>query len=154
MRTEPLLVQIISLIRLIQAEEKNQRFDWVLLKQVDLLDWVLPKQGTETRYRVSLGRKKKPRKVVFCRQKEGRLVFLLPSSKDKSDQVNYWAGGVEPAVGRLRFIQGEHETCTIKGFRHWSKTSERYTRYSEDQLLECSMLIVDFHHGSLNVVIC
>lgn len=25
--------------------------------------------------------------------------------------------------------------CTIKGLRHWSKTSERYTRYSEDQLL-------------------
>ncbi|XXG71884.1 hypothetical protein AAC387_Pa07g1110 [Persea americana] len=38
--------------------------------------------------------------------------------------------------------------CTIKGFRHWSKTSERYTRYSEDQLLECSMLMVDFHQNA------
>ncbi|RWR87730.1 E3 ubiquitin-protein ligase MARCH11-like protein [Cinnamomum micranthum f. kanehirae] len=28
--------------------------------------------------------------------------------------VNYWAGGVQPAVGRLRFIQGEHERGSFR----------------------------------------
>ncbi|KAL4186482.1 hypothetical protein AMTRI_Chr09g34100 [Amborella trichopoda] len=35
--------------------------------------------------------------------------------------------------------------CTIKGYRFWSPTSEYYTTYSEDQLLECSRSMVDFH---------
>ncbi|XP_058098523.1 G2/mitotic-specific cyclin-2-like isoform X2 [Magnolia sinica] len=35
--------------------------------------------------------------------------------------------------------------CTLRGFRHWTKTSECYTSYKEDQLLECSRLMVDFH---------
>ncbi|PIA56826.1 hypothetical protein AQUCO_00700877v1 [Aquilegia coerulea] len=34
---------------------------------------------------------------------------------------------------------------TINGFKHWSKTSEWYTNYSEDQLLECSRMMVAFH---------
>uniref|UniRef100_A0A5B7A5A8 Putative cyclin n=1 Tax=Davidia involucrata TaxID=16924 RepID=A0A5B7A5A8_DAVIN len=35
--------------------------------------------------------------------------------------------------------------CTLSGSRQWSKTSERHTNYSEDQLLECSRLMVTFH---------
>ncbi|RWR92962.1 G2/mitotic-specific cyclin-2-like protein [Cinnamomum micranthum f. kanehirae] len=35
--------------------------------------------------------------------------------------------------------------CTLNGFKHWSKTSEWHTGYTEDQLLECSRLMVDFH---------
>ncbi|XP_061346086.1 G2/mitotic-specific cyclin-1-like [Gastrolobium bilobum] len=35
--------------------------------------------------------------------------------------------------------------CSIHGFKQWSKTCEWHTNYSEDQLLECSSLIVDFH---------
>ncbi|XP_052197068.1 G2/mitotic-specific cyclin-2-like [Diospyros lotus] len=35
--------------------------------------------------------------------------------------------------------------CTLYGFKQWTKTCEWYTSYSEDQLLECSKLIVSFH---------
>ncbi|KAJ8511296.1 hypothetical protein OPV22_001730 [Ensete ventricosum] len=35
--------------------------------------------------------------------------------------------------------------CTLKGFKHWNKTCELHTTYTEDQLLECSMLMVSFH---------
>ncbi|KAL7231212.1 hypothetical protein ACSBR2_009470 [Camellia fascicularis] len=34
---------------------------------------------------------------------------------------------------------------TLYGFKQWSKTCEWHTTYSEDQLLECSKLIVSFH---------
>ncbi|XP_008789359.2 G2/mitotic-specific cyclin-2-like [Phoenix dactylifera] len=40
--------------------------------------------------------------------------------------------------------------CTLKGFKHWSRTSELHTSYSEDQLLECSRLMVDFHQKAGN----
>ncbi|XP_059438218.1 G2/mitotic-specific cyclin-1-like [Corylus avellana] len=35
--------------------------------------------------------------------------------------------------------------CTFYGFKQWSKTCEWHTSYSEDQLLECSRLMVGFH---------
>ncbi|XAR61546.1 hypothetical protein NMG60_11016000 [Bertholletia excelsa] len=35
--------------------------------------------------------------------------------------------------------------CTLSGYRKWSKTSESYTGYSENQLLQCSRLMVSFH---------
>ncbi|XP_010242887.1 PREDICTED: G2/mitotic-specific cyclin-2-like [Nelumbo nucifera] len=35
--------------------------------------------------------------------------------------------------------------CTVNRFKHWNKTSEWHTSYSEDQLLECSKLMVAFH---------
>ncbi|KAJ8511281.1 hypothetical protein OPV22_001715 [Ensete ventricosum] len=35
--------------------------------------------------------------------------------------------------------------CSLRGFRCWTKTCEMHTTYSEDQLLECSRLMVDFH---------
>lgn len=35
--------------------------------------------------------------------------------------------------------------CTMYGVKQWSKTCEWHTNYSEDQLLECSSLMVDFH---------
>ncbi|KAK2427151.1 CYCLIN B2-4 [Trifolium repens] len=35
--------------------------------------------------------------------------------------------------------------CTIYGVKLWNKTCEWHTNYSEDQLLECSSLMVDFH---------
>ncbi|XP_077230178.1 G2/mitotic-specific cyclin-2-like isoform X1 [Tasmannia lanceolata] len=35
--------------------------------------------------------------------------------------------------------------CTMKGFKHWSRTSEWYSSYTEDQLRECSRLMVEFH---------
>ncbi|KAL2522049.1 Cyclin-B2-4 [Forsythia ovata] len=38
--------------------------------------------------------------------------------------------------------------CTIFGVGKWSKICERHTAYSEDQLLECSRLIVGFHQKS------
>ncbi|KAJ4824713.1 G2/mitotic-specific cyclin-1 [Turnera subulata] len=35
--------------------------------------------------------------------------------------------------------------CTMYGFRQWSRTCEWYSNYIEDQLLECSKLMVGFH---------
>ncbi|WOL09745.1 hypothetical protein Cni_G18498 [Canna indica] len=35
--------------------------------------------------------------------------------------------------------------CSLRGHKHWTKTSEMHTTYLEDQLLECSRLMVDFH---------
>uniref|UniRef100_A0A803NR40 B-like cyclin n=1 Tax=Cannabis sativa TaxID=3483 RepID=A0A803NR40_CANSA len=35
--------------------------------------------------------------------------------------------------------------CTLCGSKQWSKTSEWYSNYSENQLLECSRLMVSFH---------
>ncbi|XP_076889496.1 G2/mitotic-specific cyclin-2-like [Bidens hawaiensis] len=35
--------------------------------------------------------------------------------------------------------------CTLYGLRLWSKTCEWYTHYTEDQLLECSRMIVGYH---------
>ncbi|XP_009591706.1 G2/mitotic-specific cyclin-2-like isoform X1 [Nicotiana tomentosiformis] len=35
--------------------------------------------------------------------------------------------------------------CTLYGVKQWSKTCELHTKYSADQLLECSRLIVEFH---------
>ncbi|CAL9203939.1 unnamed protein product [Musa hybrid cultivar] len=46
--------------------------------------------------------------------------------------------------------------CSLRGFKCWTKTSELHTSYSEEQLLECSRLMVEFHHkagqGKLTVV--
>ncbi|KAK6939222.1 Cyclin, C-terminal domain [Dillenia turbinata] len=38
--------------------------------------------------------------------------------------------------------------CTISGSKQWSKTSEWHTCYSEEQLRECSRLMVTFHQKS------
>ncbi|XP_077246321.1 G2/mitotic-specific cyclin-2-like [Tasmannia lanceolata] len=35
--------------------------------------------------------------------------------------------------------------CTLKGFKHWSRTSEWHTNYTEHQLQECARLMVEFH---------
>ncbi|XP_038897331.1 G2/mitotic-specific cyclin-2 [Benincasa hispida] len=35
--------------------------------------------------------------------------------------------------------------CMVNGFKEWSKTSEWHTGYSQEQLLECSKLMVGFH---------
>ncbi|KAJ0703597.1 putative cyclin domain-containing protein [Helianthus annuus] len=35
--------------------------------------------------------------------------------------------------------------CSVYGVRQWSKTCEWHARYSEDQLLECSRMIVGYH---------
>ncbi|KAJ8771081.1 hypothetical protein K2173_023406 [Erythroxylum novogranatense] len=35
--------------------------------------------------------------------------------------------------------------CTLYGFKQWSRTCEWHTKYSEEQLLECSRLMVGFH---------
>ncbi|KAJ0024661.1 hypothetical protein Pint_09231 [Pistacia integerrima] len=38
--------------------------------------------------------------------------------------------------------------CTLSGSNQWSKTSEWHTNYTEEQLLECSRLMVSFHQKS------
>ncbi|XP_047314887.1 G2/mitotic-specific cyclin-2-like [Impatiens glandulifera] len=38
--------------------------------------------------------------------------------------------------------------CTLYGVKQWNKTCEWYSSYSEDQLLECSKLIVGFHQNA------
>ncbi|KAF2310201.1 hypothetical protein GH714_007191 [Hevea brasiliensis] len=38
--------------------------------------------------------------------------------------------------------------CTLSGSRQWSKTNEWYASYSEEQLLECSRLMVNFHQNA------
>ncbi|CAN0924252.1 CYCB2-4 [Linum grandiflorum] len=38
--------------------------------------------------------------------------------------------------------------CTLTGASQWNKTQELYTCYSEEQLLECSKLMVGFHQNS------
>ncbi|KAK8653141.1 hypothetical protein V6N13_127154 [Hibiscus sabdariffa] len=35
--------------------------------------------------------------------------------------------------------------CSLYGFKQWSKTCEWHSRYTADQLLECSRLMVGFH---------
>ncbi|GAB2289296.1 hypothetical protein Dimus_023600 [Dionaea muscipula] len=35
--------------------------------------------------------------------------------------------------------------CTLSGFKQWNKTCEWHTGYSQEQLLECSRLMVTFH---------
>ncbi|GLT39335.1 hypothetical protein SLA2020_135330 [Shorea laevis] len=35
--------------------------------------------------------------------------------------------------------------CSLYGFKQWSKTSQWHSSYSEDQLLECSRMMVTFH---------
>ncbi|KAK1261733.1 Cyclin-B2-2 [Acorus gramineus] len=35
--------------------------------------------------------------------------------------------------------------CSLKGFKFWNRASELHTNYTENQLLECSRLMVDFH---------
>ncbi|XP_071693689.1 G2/mitotic-specific cyclin-2-like [Rutidosis leptorrhynchoides] len=35
--------------------------------------------------------------------------------------------------------------CSLYGIKQWSKTCEWHTNYSEDQLLECSRMIVGYH---------
>ncbi|CAK9178323.1 unnamed protein product [Ilex paraguariensis] len=35
--------------------------------------------------------------------------------------------------------------CTLCGSKQWSKTSQRHTNYTEDQLLECSKMMAIFH---------
>ncbi|XP_022012269.1 G2/mitotic-specific cyclin-1 isoform X2 [Helianthus annuus] len=35
--------------------------------------------------------------------------------------------------------------CSLSGFKHWSKTCEWHTKYSKDELLECSKMIVRYH---------
>ncbi|KAJ4963134.1 hypothetical protein NE237_023073 [Protea cynaroides] len=35
--------------------------------------------------------------------------------------------------------------CTLKRSRQWTKTSEWHTNYTEDQLMECSNLMIAFH---------
>lgn len=36
--------------------------------------------------------------------------------------------------------------CSLYQFKQWTKTSDWYTNYSEDHLLECSRMMVTFHH--------
>lgn len=38
--------------------------------------------------------------------------------------------------------------CTLYGVKQWSTTCELHTKYSEDQLLECSRLIVGYHQNA------
>ncbi|XP_038715611.1 cyclin-B2-4-like isoform X1 [Tripterygium wilfordii] len=38
--------------------------------------------------------------------------------------------------------------CTLSGSRQWSKTSEWYSNYSEEQLLECSRMMATFHQNA------
>ncbi|KAG2692933.1 hypothetical protein I3843_08G073800 [Carya illinoinensis] len=38
--------------------------------------------------------------------------------------------------------------CTLCGFKQWSKTCVWHSNYSEEQLLECSRLMVNFHQKS------
>ncbi|KAI3725551.1 hypothetical protein L1987_65341 [Smallanthus sonchifolius] len=38
--------------------------------------------------------------------------------------------------------------CTLNGSRKWTKTSEVYSNYSENHLLECSKMIVSLHQKS------
>ncbi|XP_022749107.1 cyclin-B2-4-like isoform X7 [Durio zibethinus] len=35
--------------------------------------------------------------------------------------------------------------CALRGSKHWSKTSKWYTTYSEEQLMDCSRMMVTFH---------
>ncbi|XP_058767452.1 G2/mitotic-specific cyclin-2-like [Vicia villosa] len=35
--------------------------------------------------------------------------------------------------------------CTVSGFKHWNKTCEWHTNYSEDQLSECAKMMVGLH---------
>ncbi|KAL0324867.1 UNVERIFIED_CONTAM: Cyclin-B2-3 [Sesamum calycinum] len=35
--------------------------------------------------------------------------------------------------------------CTISGCKQWSKTCERHTNYTQDELMECAKIMVSFH---------
>ncbi|KAL4279915.1 hypothetical protein GQ457_03G030980 [Hibiscus cannabinus] len=38
--------------------------------------------------------------------------------------------------------------CSLSGFKQWSKSSEWYTCYPEEQLMECSRMMVRFHQAA------
>ncbi|KAL7085669.1 hypothetical protein ACP275_14G292800 [Erythranthe tilingii] len=38
--------------------------------------------------------------------------------------------------------------CTLSGYKQWSKTCERYTNYSKDQLVECARMMVRLHENA------
>lgn len=38
--------------------------------------------------------------------------------------------------------------CTINGFKSWNKCCELHTRYSEEQLMDCSRMMVELHQGA------
>ncbi|KAK2995084.1 hypothetical protein RJ640_020724 [Escallonia rubra] len=40
--------------------------------------------------------------------------------------------------------------CTLSGLKQWSKTSQRHANYPENQLLECSKLMVTFHQKAVS----
>ncbi|XP_039804631.1 cyclin-B2-2-like isoform X2 [Panicum virgatum] len=46
--------------------------------------------------------------------------------------------------------------CTINGFKSWNKCCELHTKYSEEQLMDCSRMMVELHqraaHGKLTAV--
>ncbi|RCV23274.1 hypothetical protein SEVIR_4G298800v4 [Setaria viridis] len=46
--------------------------------------------------------------------------------------------------------------CTINGFKSWNKCCELHTKYSEEQLMDCSRMMVELHqraaHGKLTGV--
>ncbi|KAK1613396.1 hypothetical protein QYE76_037069 [Lolium multiflorum] len=38
--------------------------------------------------------------------------------------------------------------CTINGFKSWNKCCELHTKYSEEQLMDCSRMMVELHQGA------
>ncbi|XP_056685056.1 G2/mitotic-specific cyclin-2 isoform X2 [Spinacia oleracea] len=38
--------------------------------------------------------------------------------------------------------------CTMSGSKHWNKTCEWHTGYSQDQLMDCSRLMITFHQNA------
>uniref|UniRef100_A0ACD5UIL2 Uncharacterized protein n=1 Tax=Avena sativa TaxID=4498 RepID=A0ACD5UIL2_AVESA len=38
--------------------------------------------------------------------------------------------------------------CTINGFKSWNRCCELHTKYSEEQLMECSRMMVELHQGA------
>ncbi|KAM0930143.1 hypothetical protein ACQ4PT_000943 [Festuca glaucescens] len=38
--------------------------------------------------------------------------------------------------------------CTINGFKSWNKCCELHTKYSEEQLMDCSKMMVELHQGA------
>ncbi|KAL4379332.1 hypothetical protein GQ457_02G013200 [Hibiscus cannabinus] len=89
-----------------------------------------------------------PTPYVFMRR------FLKAAQSDKKLEllsfflielalVEYEMLKFQPSLLAAAAIYTAH--CSLYGFKQWSKTCEWHSSYTEDQLLECSILMVGFH---------
>ncbi|EOX90684.1 Transducin family protein / WD-40 repeat family protein isoform 3 [Theobroma cacao] len=134
---------------LIEVHDKFDLMGETLFLTVNLIDRFLSQQTVERlmlntmQFNMSF-----PTPYVFMRR------FLKAAQSDKKVEllsfflielalVEYEMLKFQPSLLAAAAIYTAQ--CSLYGFKQWSKTCEWHSSYSEDQLLECSRLMVGFH---------